>query len=303
MRWEDERYVRAYTKDTPDWLAMGWEAHALFWELLRKVDRAGLLDLGKSGVRGVSATTGIPLDVVERALPVLLNDGCVAMNGKVLIMPNYIDAQEARQSDKQRQRECRAKARDSAVSGHTVSQNVTGCDENGGGCHTDSKSVTPCLAVLSSLSLGSESISASDPDLTRARVATPVPSNAGEPHKRKYTGQQLLELFGRVRSQVWPEALPWSTARDSRGDSGTFAERLTPDEDSDVLETMRLACWHIRDGAEGWTDARLKDPSFAFGAWKAGFTALREELHGCAPKVRPPPARPGRGTGSVPDTW
>ena len=72
MRWEDERYVRVYTRDTAELLALGWEARALFWEVLRKVDRAGLLPLGKTGVRGLAAVTGIPAEVVGRALALLL---------------------------------------------------------------------------------------------------------------------------------------------------------------------------------------------------------------------------------------
>ena len=126
MRWPDERYVKVYTRDTPDWLALGWEARALFWELLRKADRAGLLEVGKSGNRGIAALTGIPVDVVERTLSALIEDGCVEQRGPQLLIRNYIEAQNANQSDRARQQKAREAARDKAMREDAKpSQNVT----------------------------------------------------------------------------------------------------------------------------------------------------------------------------------
>lgn len=150
MRWEDERYVRVYTRDTTDWVALGWEAQSLFVLTMRKVDRAGILDLGKSGVRGLAALVAMPLEVVQRALPTLVEDGCVKLTGSVLVLPNFIEAQEAKQSDAQRKREQRARDRDLASAGVTncdhSSRNVTGADTSGG---VASISVTPNCAVPS----------------------------------------------------------------------------------------------------------------------------------------------------------
>jgi hypothetical protein len=117
MRWEDERYVRVYTRDTAEWLALGWEGQALLVLLLRKADRAGIIHTGKAGVRGVAALSGMPLDVAQRALALLLDDGCLkAMEGGY-VFPNFLAAQEARSSDAQRKREQRARDRDKAVAG------------------------------------------------------------------------------------------------------------------------------------------------------------------------------------------
>lgn len=114
MRWEDEQFVKVYTRDTGDWLALGWEAQALFLLLLRKVDRAGLLHVGRSRRRGVAGMTGMPLDVVERTLPVLLEDGCLKECEAGYLVPNFIAAQEARQSDRARKAAQRQKDRDIA---------------------------------------------------------------------------------------------------------------------------------------------------------------------------------------------
>src|SRR5689334_6487800 len=111
MDWTNERYVRLYIRDTPEWSLWTWEARALFCLLLRAVDRAGTLDMGRSGPRALAALLRMPLDVVERALPELLEDGCLERHGDVLLVRNYIEAQEAAQSDKVRQQESRERRR------------------------------------------------------------------------------------------------------------------------------------------------------------------------------------------------
>jgi hypothetical protein len=117
MRWEDERYVRVYTRDTADWLALSFDAQSLFMHLLRKVDRAGVLDLGRQGKRAVASTIGhMSLwDRLSPALEELLLDGCVRIEGSTLVIPNYLEAQESRASDKARKREERERARARAL--------------------------------------------------------------------------------------------------------------------------------------------------------------------------------------------
>lgn len=157
MRWEDERYVRIYTRDTPDWLCLSFLAQGLFCLILRKVDRAGLLKLGKHGKRAVAIVVGFPGDWsrLEPALEELLADGCVQIRGEYLVVPNFIEAQEAPQSDAQRKRESRAKARDVAAAAAVLnpdnsSEYVTHSHETGQKVtsgHVASQVVTPNCAV------------------------------------------------------------------------------------------------------------------------------------------------------------
>src|SRR5580658_6589118 len=42
MHWDTERYVKLYVRDTPEFLAMSWQARCLLLELVRKVDRGGI---------------------------------------------------------------------------------------------------------------------------------------------------------------------------------------------------------------------------------------------------------------------
>lgn len=124
MDWSNERYVRLYTRDTDDWLALTWQARALFPLILRKVDRAGFLST-KRGAIGVAALTGLPREVVEVGLPDLLTDGAVTECDGGYLLRNFLEAQEAPQSDKQRARESRHRRRDLVTKRDTQSQNAT----------------------------------------------------------------------------------------------------------------------------------------------------------------------------------
>lgn len=115
MRWEDERYVRFYTRDTPEWDAMNWRARGLFGLILRVVDRAGILKLGKRlGLRGVSVAVKAPWEEVQGPLQELLDDGCVRYveteDNAALVMPNFLAAQEAPMSTAERKRKSRETA-------------------------------------------------------------------------------------------------------------------------------------------------------------------------------------------------
>lgn len=122
MDWSNERWVKLYTRDTADWLTLSWQAQGLFALLLRKVNRLGMLDLGRHGKRGLAAHFGggAAWASLEPALDELLLDGCVAIAGQHLIIPNFAEAQAATQSPAQRKRTQRERESEGAES-----QNVT----------------------------------------------------------------------------------------------------------------------------------------------------------------------------------
>ena len=51
VNWQDEQFVKVYTRDTGEWTLLSWDAQALLLQILRKVDRSGVLQLGKHGAR------------------------------------------------------------------------------------------------------------------------------------------------------------------------------------------------------------------------------------------------------------
>jgi hypothetical protein len=104
VRWEIERYVKLYRRDTPEWLLVPWRARGLFDEMLRKCDLDGTIECGKlpPAQAVVVLLGGRPEDVpeVEQLLGLLLADGCVRdecdgrTSRRQLLIPNYREAQD-----------------------------------------------------------------------------------------------------------------------------------------------------------------------------------------------------------------
>lgn len=149
--WSNERYVRVYTRDTAEWLSLSFEAQSLFLLVLRKVDRSGVLPLGKLGRRAVAVAVGhgARWSDLDGPLAELETDGCVVITGDNLTVPNYLEAQESRMSDAQRKRESRARRRETALGVTIRPADVTPCPANVTRGHTESHAVTPSLAVPS----------------------------------------------------------------------------------------------------------------------------------------------------------
>ncbi len=137
MNFEDEHYVRAYTRDTKTWLRWGWEGQCVFLLVLRKLDKAGVLDDIDDPVEDIALLTGLPGEVVEIGLPKVLKSGALELVGSVLICPRYIEGQTARKSDAARAKESRqrrsnaARASQIVTDRHEIGSDVTSCDDLG----------------------------------------------------------------------------------------------------------------------------------------------------------------------------
>lgn len=162
MDWSDERYVRLYTRDTTNWLLLSWKAQGLFALILRKCNRIGVIDLGKAGLKGVSAHIGGPAawPELEPLIDELLLDGCIVHREhegrEYLVLPNYLEAQECPSSAAQRKRDSRERKRamillsvtkrdQSVTKRDSGSQYVTKC--HAGSSTRDKRSLrtVPCL--------------------------------------------------------------------------------------------------------------------------------------------------------------
>lgn len=127
MDWANESYVRLYCRDTSDLLAVGWEGRALFFELLRKADRAGVIDADRDVL---AELVRMPHEVVERVLPRLIKRGCIEAHEGYFAIPNFDEAQSATKSDRQRQRELRERRKSAASLGHLKSRASNSTTEN-----------------------------------------------------------------------------------------------------------------------------------------------------------------------------
>ena len=112
MHWSDERYVKLYSRDTPGWMLWPWQARALLPLLLRRLDGAGVLECGRARpVDAVAIVVGLPIEVVNVGLEALLSDGVLESIERGLLMPNYIEAQEATKTEAGKKRDQRERHR------------------------------------------------------------------------------------------------------------------------------------------------------------------------------------------------
>jgi hypothetical protein len=149
--WQDELWVKLYTRDEADWLVMPWWVRGLFYEIMKRVDRAGVLRLGKAGRRALAASLSATWDdFLADAVQTLADDGCIVFdeNETVLVIPNFIDAQGATSSDKARQRSRRERKRALVTKRDDVlterDATITKRDRGVTFDHAVSRGVTPC---------------------------------------------------------------------------------------------------------------------------------------------------------------
>ena len=130
MKWSSERYARLYTRDTANWVAGPWQARAVLPLVLRKLDRAGTLDLDDNGLEGLAAMVGLPLEVAEPGMAWWAKKGTLVMVGTVLTMPHYVEAQECIADGSLRTAEWRERRKRDGASpiGDVASPKVTGGD-------------------------------------------------------------------------------------------------------------------------------------------------------------------------------
>lgn len=141
MNYEDEPFVKIYTRDTAEWLDLPWQARGLMTEIVRKVDRSGILKVGKLGLRGVALIVRAPFEEIEASLRQLI-DGERLLYREArgeLIVPNHVDAQGATQTDAARKRRSRESARAAAIGDADLGENRSRAVTRG---HEESRAVT-----------------------------------------------------------------------------------------------------------------------------------------------------------------
>lgn len=133
-----------------------------------------------------------------------------------------------------------------------------------------------------------------EPDQEPGQEQQPArePARSNEDAIPVLNGTTLQQLFGRVRSRM-VGGFDWQGVRVSGGKSTDMAEMINSDPSAaaDVEPTMVLLFKNAQAGKYSRSAEMIENPSFAFGAWVANWTALREQLHGKQPAI-PPAAKP-----------
>lgn len=115
MDFSDEHYVKFYTRRTVTRELWPWQARALHPNLLLVVDKAGILDIGtRDPVRSVAVMVGLPEELVDVGMKTLLADGTIELVGGKLVMPKFVEAQEAKKTKSAAMRDHRERKRDLA---------------------------------------------------------------------------------------------------------------------------------------------------------------------------------------------
>lgn len=151
MDWSEERYVRVYTRDTADLLAFGWEGRLVWYELLRKADRCGVIEHG-GDLDILPELLRVPPEIFRVGLERIVKRRSAQVTDRAIVIPNHVPANEAKQSDAHRQRESRARRRQMAMSGTVTNRDVgeqDGAEEAGSGAVSD-RDVNPDNVALDS---------------------------------------------------------------------------------------------------------------------------------------------------------
>ncbi len=246
----DERYVRLYTRDTPDWLLLPWEARAVYALLSRKLDRAGILEIGTNDpAKAVAVVVGLPLDVVRVGLAALLDAGFLELRQGQLLDPVFIEAQEAKASDAARAREYRFKRRRE----RTVTQrdapeqgSEPPCESDpgapSGNAEADPESVTQSEPPVTPRD-GPDT--PRSPTVTLSRTVPSLPSRPEESTSSNGSGSDGAEQLGLPGAS--PADAGTSGSKGTKGNGGKKRAR-DPAKDPDVIRVF--AFWQKDTGHE-----------------------------------------------------
>lgn len=200
MRFEDEQYSRLYKRDTTTWKMIPWQSRCILPLILRKVDRAGLLDLGEDGLEALAVHIEVPLSLVQEGMPDLLRRGVLVLRGDgLLLWPKFIEAQEAKQSDKARQKSARDRARDlasAATRGIDVpNEPVTPCDEPSRTVTVESRPVVLPSHAVTARHTVSQGVTLSSAQLSSAEPIAPNGTVTRTKTKIRKTGSRLPDTW------------------------------------------------------------------------------------------------------------
>ncbi len=294
LDYPSERYVRLYTRDTVAWAALPWEAQALYPQILRKVDRAGVLDLGDELLADALAAIfpRWPVETLERASETLVGKKWVGYNKEDnwLFVPGFKDAESAKMTSAQRSRELRARRAAGEKEGRSVpggdgaSQNGTAGDAAGrGGTRRDS---VPSLPVPTRANPALE-----EAEQSAAAAATRPPSDLGCragsdgdcdwpecPQERdgepRATGRDCPLLFGSpVDQAAWECACDDGCLRPWDEDDCDLCGKLRPERPKvkSTLEQRFADIWRefLRVATARSLPALKRDRTPSFKKWKA----------------------------------
>jgi hypothetical protein len=150
MKYDDEPWMKTFTRDTPSWVAMSWQARGLALEIARKLPKhTGEISVGRRGLEAIAILLHAKWSEIEPYVLELITEGRLEYDPvrQVIRDPQHVERQNSATSQAERQRRHResqsrmqvAEARDSSsrevvardsssldvTAGHELSRDVT----------------------------------------------------------------------------------------------------------------------------------------------------------------------------------
>jgi hypothetical protein len=207
LRWDDESWIKMYTRDPAEFLALSFDASSLLLHLWRKLDKTGVFAVGDVDPHEVPELLALTFRVdvarMEAAVAELVRRKFVVLaerdGQRVVFVPDYEPAQSARASDRLRQQEKRKRDREDVIS----SSNPLRSSRDVTRCHALSRGVTDGHAASRVEERRKEENRPEGIPPTRAEVTQPeqyeelpptTPSLSHEPARRSVLRPQTPEL-------------------------------------------------------------------------------------------------------------
>ena len=264
LDWSNERYVRLYTRVTPDMAMWCWQAKAIWPWLLANAERSGGIAAKRVGCAGLAKLIGMPVEVVEAGLNGagddvgLLEDGCVVATADGYAIRNYVEAQTAQSSATKRAADYRARQRlgesldskdgDSAVT-HRHAPSRTPDSER-----SSSPPVTPSGSDPSGTEPSRDTEPAASPPLALAFGA--ISETAPDPVARAWSRQESRRA---KNPALRPLKLTLARRREVAARLREHGEDLcNAVTDGYAAEAERTGDWQFFDGVTNWRAANVE---------------------------------------------
>jgi hypothetical protein len=120
----------------------------------------------------------------------------------------------------------------------------------------------------------------------------PDPESRPPNEHGKPTARNVVDMYLRLRAEIvvgYVQGANGIFQNPQPGDVAKASEWLAsvaPDECADIEPAIRLACKHVAAGAQGWARPEMAKVGYLFGCIVRSWPDLREELHGCSPKLK-----------------
>lgn len=230
MNWDDEKYVRIFIRETPNWIRAPWEYRVVVRAIMTKLDRTGAIELGVVGEEGwdtLAELIRLPVKITETGMSHALKIKTFVTRDRddvtVLVMPGFQPAQDFAKTNAERAREYRerkradllaqpaskpravTKSRDENASRNGVTDNQRNVTEDGG-----SSARSPVTKSRDDLQKTPRNGKSSPSRLASARARARLPSEPSVPAEPSLMmtatpSRSVRATFPRMSSHDWRE--------------------------------------------------------------------------------------------------